>query len=356
MKYVDLERSTFGLKTGRRQPMFLIAISAILSLTQTPDTDAVGDFLNLFQTHQVVAFSESHRSKECHQFLRTLIADSRFSTTVDDIVVEFGNPLFQDIADRYVSGQAVSPNELSKVWQNTTQWLVWDSPLYRDFYTAVRQQNAHRKHKIRVILGDSPIDWKRVQTADQFKPYATRDDYYFAAVDRLVAHGDHVMLVCGGMHLLKRDVRGTHAQAASKLPALADRYGSKYADIWTLVGDGNLAKRVGKTPAPRFIPVDRSGLANESSKLLLPEGVKFFRTVNGRNEYYEPDPASMPLLKDVIDGILVISPTNTEVVADPKTYANPAYVAELRRRAKILDDVFHLDFSSDLSTLVPQRS
>jgi len=53
-----------------------------------------------------------------------------FSAKVNDIVVECGNALYQDVIDRYVAGQEVSRTELQQVWRNTIAFFVWDSLIY----------------------------------------------------------------------------------------------------------------------------------------------------------------------------------------------------------------------------------
>src|SRR5207249_7620718 len=61
-----------------------------------------------------------------------VIRDPEFSRKVNDIVIEFGNPLYQTVLDRFVDGDDVPYAELSKVWQMTTQRGngVWDSPVF----------------------------------------------------------------------------------------------------------------------------------------------------------------------------------------------------------------------------------
>jgi|TARA_B100000315_G_scaffold186180_1_gene175468 erythromycin esterase-like protein len=69
--------------------------------------------LEAFQTHQVVALSEGgHGNEQSHAFRLALIRDPRFAATVDDIVVEFGNSLYQDTMDRYVQGADIPDDEL----------------------------------------------------------------------------------------------------------------------------------------------------------------------------------------------------------------------------------------------------
>ena len=84
--------------------------------------EPVTGILEMFKTHDVVALSEgSHGNEQGHAFRLALIRDRRFPATVNDIVVEFGNALYQDVIDRFVQGEQVAYEELRKVWQDTTQ-------------------------------------------------------------------------------------------------------------------------------------------------------------------------------------------------------------------------------------------
>ena len=67
--------------------------------------EPITGILEMFKTHDVVALSEgSHGNEQGHAFRLALIRDPRFAATVNDIVVEFGNALYQDVIDRFVRG------------------------------------------------------------------------------------------------------------------------------------------------------------------------------------------------------------------------------------------------------------
>jgi hypothetical protein len=96
--------------------------------------DPIIGIVNAFETHTVVALGEgNHGNEQGHAFRLELIRDPRFAAVADDIVVEFGNSLYQDVVDRFVNGEDVPYGELSRVWQNTTQaHPVWDRPIYEE--------------------------------------------------------------------------------------------------------------------------------------------------------------------------------------------------------------------------------
>jgi hypothetical protein len=96
--------------------------------------DAVQDVIGAFESANLVSIGERHWAREDSGFRLKLIRDPAFSRIVTDVVIEFANPLYQDFLDRFVNGEAVTPTDLRKIWQDTTQPGAWDSPVYEEFY------------------------------------------------------------------------------------------------------------------------------------------------------------------------------------------------------------------------------
>src|SRR5262249_47211443 len=63
--------------------------------------------LAAFEHHRIVAIGEIHGQQEHHDALQVMLADPRLPEVLDDIVVEFGNALYQPTMDRFVAGAAV---------------------------------------------------------------------------------------------------------------------------------------------------------------------------------------------------------------------------------------------------------
>ena len=75
------------------------------------------------------------------------------------IVVEFGSTTEQVTLDRYIQGENVSKAQLEQVWKSTTQARngVWDSPIYAEFFAAVRDVNAKLPMDSRIpVFGGDP--------------------------------------------------------------------------------------------------------------------------------------------------------------------------------------------------------
>ncbi len=119
-----------------------------------------------FDTHDIVLFGEIHGNKQEYEWLRSLVATPEFADRVDDIVMEFGNSLYQKSVDRYVSGEDVPIEQVQKAWRNMLGSPGAVSPLYASLYLAVRETNLkrHGKHQMRILCGDPYIDWDKITT------------------------------------------------------------------------------------------------------------------------------------------------------------------------------------------------
>jgi hypothetical protein len=122
--------------------------------------EPIAAILDAFRTHDVVALAEGgHGNEQAYTFRLALIRDTRFSAVVNDIVVECGNALYQDVIDRFVRGDEVPNDVLLDVWQNTTGATeACEAPIYEEFYRAVRAVNStlplastHRAWRIKTM-------------------------------------------------------------------------------------------------------------------------------------------------------------------------------------------------------------
>jgi hypothetical protein len=167
---------------------------------------AIDDLLALFDTYPLVALGEMHGIEQGARFIEAVIRDPRFAERARTIVVEFGNARHQAIADAYVAGEAVPPTEIQRVFFD----LVGAGPtgfraqIYFDFFATAREVNAALppERRIRVLLGDSPLDWATASPADVLAAADSRDEHFASVVgDRRDA-----LLLAGAFHLMKTHV------------------------------------------------------------------------------------------------------------------------------------------------------
>jgi hypothetical protein len=171
--------------------------------------DPIAAIVESLKTHQVVAVGDNHGNVQVHEFRLALIRDARLAGVLNDIVVEFGNSRYQDLMDRYIRGEAVAAADLRHVWQDTTQIEeAWDLPIYEEFFRAVRDVNASRDRdrQFRVLLGDPPIDWSTVRSADDLRAWMDRDGHAVDVIRReVLGRGRRALLVYGSQHLVRRN-------------------------------------------------------------------------------------------------------------------------------------------------------
>lgn len=82
-------------------------------------------------------------------------------------MVEFGSARNQEIIDRFVGGEEIPYDSLRRVWQDATMpHGANDYPINEEFFRAVRTLNATlpRERRLRVLLGEPPIDWDAIRT------------------------------------------------------------------------------------------------------------------------------------------------------------------------------------------------
>jgi hypothetical protein len=236
----------------------LLAVTQIVSFSHADDApsfkpavpvDPIDGILNAFKIHDLVVLGEgAHNNEQAHAFRLQLVRDPRFSRVVDDIVVESGNALHQDVIDRFMRGEDVPHSDLRRVWQDTTVAnTVWDVPIYEAFFRAVRELNATlpKERQLRVLLGDPPIDWNRIGNRDDWLKWLNqRDTYPSGLIEReVVAKGRKALVVYGDGHLMRKNVfwglsNMALAEERSKRPlnslvVLLERAGARVFSVYT---------------------------------------------------------------------------------------------------------------------------
>ena len=132
---------------------------------------------------------------------------------MNDVVIEFGNALHQSHLDRYMAGKRVDPGALRRVWADTTAVnCVWDAPIYEQLLTSIREHNRKlpKRHKLRVLACDPPIDWSRVQSIKDAAPNLDRDKFCAGLLEREVYDkGRRALVIMGGAHVARRHMNGS---------------------------------------------------------------------------------------------------------------------------------------------------
>lgn len=195
--------------------------------------EPVAAILDAFESHNIVALGEPHMIEQGHVLRMALVRDPRFARTVNDIVWECGNARYQGVMDRYMNGAAVSDAELRDTWRHTVGSInvVCDLPIYEAFVREVKSVNDRlpTDRKVRVLLGDPPIDWSVITSARDLLPWAeARDTHAVDLINReVLAKKRRALVIYGDGHLPRKSLRSIYER--DDLGPLVDRLGDNPA-------------------------------------------------------------------------------------------------------------------------------
>lgn len=163
--------------------LLLLALPAYAAPTVPPPkvVIAADGIFAAFQTHPIVGLGEWHGLAQELDFYVALLRDPRFAKDVGNIVLEVGDAAQQGMIDRYVNGETVPYTELRKVWADTVGWFPTVTYMGSiNLYATIRDVNAKLppEHRIKVWLGEPPIDWSKIKTKADWDPLVVQRDAY----------------------------------------------------------------------------------------------------------------------------------------------------------------------------------
>jgi hypothetical protein len=286
--------------------------------------DATMAMIRAFDRHDIVMFGEVHGSKQEYEWLCKLVSTPGFADRVDDIVVEFGNSLYQQTVDRYVAGEDVPIEEVQKAWRNMVLSVVPVQPVYALFYNAIREANLkHRgKHQLRIVLGSPPADWDKIKDHSDLEPYMNERDGWYARVvkEEVLAEHHRALLIMGAGHFLRGQGLGIVEReilAGGANPYLIV-FGTNVVD-----NRGDVDKRFDAWPVPVIVPLSGNWVGNLPAQPVISGGLA---------------PATSRKLADEADAMLYVAPCNDlRLVYVPRTELDGThYGKEVARRNMII--------------------
>ncbi len=302
--------------------------------------EPIGAILDAFRSHPVVALGDNHAIEQGHAFRLSLIRDARFAATVNDIVVEFGNARYQDVMDRFVRGEEVPPDSLRRAWQNATQPdTLWDVPIYEEFFRAVRAVNASlpRERRLRVLLGDPPIDWDSVHTAADYGSW-DRDGHPADLIRReVLVRGRRALLIYGDLHFVRRSPLANPASEdrARSIVGLLEASGTRVFSVHTetRVDLNRLQPGVDSWPKPSLAILRGTALGAADFASYYPRPLMI-----GSDGKPLPDRRRPMRMEDQLDALLYLGPPSGMMMASlsPALCSDPAYLEMRLRRTALL--------------------
>ncbi|HWM60575.1 MAG TPA: hypothetical protein VNN98_00415, partial [Rhizomicrobium sp.] len=166
---------------------------------------AIDGILQALRSHPLVGLGDFHNLAQEEDFFAALVRDPRFARDFRDIVVEFGSASSQPLLDHYLAGENLTATELRSIWSDRVGWVPSGVRLgYINFFAQVRAVNLTlpADRRIRVWLGDPPIDWSLVRTKADWLPILRQRDIHAAAlIEReILSKGRKALVIYGGDH------------------------------------------------------------------------------------------------------------------------------------------------------------
>jgi hypothetical protein len=166
---------------------------------------AISAILAAFDKYEVVAIPQGHGMQDLNDFIFSLVRNPAFSEKVNDIEVEFGNSLYQPTLDRYIAGENISFSEVQRVWRKMGQPASGASGFVEQFFPLVRalNQKLPPERRLRVLAGDSPVDWDQIKSVADVIRLVHRDESIASVMEKevLSKHRKALMLF-GAFHTL----------------------------------------------------------------------------------------------------------------------------------------------------------
>jgi hypothetical protein len=302
--------------------LFWLPITLTVGAQTPAPQDPIDSIVKLFDTYRIVMLGEIHACRQQYDLLDRLVAAPGFAERVNDIVVEFGNARYQNIVDRYIAGENVPLEQVQKAWRDPVGAVGPVSPVYGEFYAAVRAANAKlpKQRRLRVLLGDPPINWDQVRNREDIALFLPFRDEYYASVIRqeVLAKNRKALLIMGFGHFRRNADRPAFIEN-ELLMALVKPYvimpGSNMVG-----GYDDLDPHFEQRPAPWLIEMKGSWLGD-----LPAQG---------------PRGGSGATWKQTADAYLYLGPRDKITVVNNQRSAleGTAYGRELQRRMAIMFD------------------
>jgi hypothetical protein len=298
--------------------------------------DAFAAVIKATEVYPLVALGEYHQMQEWHDFMQALLMRREFTNNVDDLVVEFGNALYQDVADRYILDlEPLAFPELAQIWRNTIGGgVLWDAPVYEEFFRTVREVNEllPPDQRVRVLLGDPRVDLRKVQeTTDtaELENVMDRDAFFADVVEReVLAKERHAVLIAGADHLRSE----VHANTGPEYPNVATLLAREHPGALVIVYPlpFEYAQTVGQAVEETLDPWSAPSLAYLDGTWLGAQPVP--------HRAFDPD----SIFEEQVDAVIWFGPKTSLTLsrADPAIYESGAYASELRRRSEILSEFY----------------
>jgi len=342
-------------------------IGVVLSVMAGPShaaeptvVNAADGIFKAFQTHPLVGMRDAHGWAQQEDLYASVLRDPRFAQDVRNLVLETGNVAYQDVIDRYVNGENVPYTEVRKVWADTIGFSPTVFSMgFINLYATIRSINMTlpASQRIKVWLGDPPVDWSKIRTKQDMKSAGDQRDTYPAQLiaREILAKKMRALVIYGFDHLRLgpySDKQNLLVQTNATNPG-AFFIISPYLGYATKDCEETFEHHIKGWPVPALIsPVRGTSLEGDIAK----HGCgPFPLSSTVADEQFDA------LMQDYTgltsDALLYLGPREQQVCspAMPDIYLDLDFRAELERRKQIRSNKPILGFTARENSSTPQR-
>jgi hypothetical protein len=325
-------------------------VSAQVKAGNPGDRGSVADPIDYIrrslQEYPIVSLAEGgHQAREPHQFLRRVLGDRTILEIVDVVIVEFVSARHQAVLDAYIRGEEVPFSELSKTWRDTSQSprAPWDSPLYHELLSLIREKNATlpADKRVRVVAGDPPIYWEKISTKAEYdRSIIPRDQFVAAlAIQQAFDLGKRVLIIFGGAHLPRVPVGRDGDPRNSISSRILKKHPGAVRVIEFLDPDNlGIEDRVADLTRGRIYVTAAHWVGRIKAERFFPEIFSLVTDSKTGQQAWQKVPLySQYLLRDLFDALVYIGPSSKwhHVPGSFDQKRDEEYLKELNRRSLV---------------------
>jgi hypothetical protein len=278
--------------------------------------------LEAIRSHQAVGLGTgAHNNEQGHAFLLSLVRDPRFASAGADLVVECGSARYQDVMHRFIAGDDVPQGTLRRAWEDTTQpHAGCETPIHEELYRAVRSINAAlpNERRLRVFLGDPPIDWNSpTAKQDREKFMLMRDSYPAELIQReILAKGRRALIVYGQGHLQRKQMLSNYDMShpvAQTIVSLLESGGVNVFTVWgnTRVDLETLQASIASWPRPSLTLVRGNVLGAADFQFFFSDISNRLAVKDGKLVPIPRDQWRSLRMEDQFDALLYLGPPSS---------------------------------------------
>lgn len=289
--------------------------------------------ISLFDQHQIVAIGDAHFYDGIMVFITQLVASEAFAAKVRHIVVEFGNANQQELLDAYLAGEAISEQEIQKVWRDTLFFTAWTPVVYQEFFRAVREFNAGQtsESQLKVTLAEQSFDWRNVTSAEQWQIPADNKVAGFSKRFNERVQDENVLLIFGAFHTINLAEKFVGENQLDNLPLITQinaKYPNQVYSIWPVIQESLMQLLDTQTTIkqPSFIALDKSALGTHRFADLMPKARIKLSEFGARN-------AST---SELFDGMLFVPNLTRNLSFPDRVLDDEQWLGEMQQRVDII--------------------